>query len=102
MTPMAPGGFDSKEGRDWLAGQLALAREEFAATAAVGRGGTHAQARYSDRVDDIVRRIVAAALEGYDLAIAVAALGGYGRRAMCLHRHRWCCSARRWGTLVVK
>ena len=76
---------NTREGREWLAAHLAEARQEFSAAASAGRGGRLAQARFSDRIDELVRRVVASALVGYQQPTAVAALGGYGRRTMCLH-----------------
>ena len=78
-------GLDTRDGREWLAPQLAAAREELMSAIAAGRGGSLAQARFSDHMDALVRRIVGAALEGIDQPIAVAALGGYGRRTLCLY-----------------
>jgi [protein-PII] uridylyltransferase len=77
------------------AARLAVARQQFVAEIKRGLGGRAAHARFSDRVDDLIRQVVAAALSGAARnqaaeaaappSVAVAALGGYGRRTLCLH-----------------
>ena len=76
---------ESTEGRVRVAAQLAAARRELAASAAAGRAGRAAQSRFSDRMDVLVRDVVGAAQTTATPSFAVAALGGYGRRTMCLH-----------------
>jgi [protein-PII] uridylyltransferase len=68
-----------------LAAMLTAAREELAAEAMHGRGGRAALARYATRMDDLVRQIAASAETLTDTPLVVCALGGYGRRALCLH-----------------
>jgi [protein-PII] uridylyltransferase len=64
---------------------LARARREFAVAAREGHGGRDAQARYAGGMDGIVRQLVDAARVHSTQPLVVCALGGYGRRALCLH-----------------
>src|SRR5260221_10743118 len=63
------------------------AREELCAEAMLGRGGRAALQRFSDRVDDLLQRLYAEAPAGAGAAapVSLVALGGYGRRQLCLH-----------------
>ena len=65
--------------------RLAEARDEYAARAREGRGGLDVLARYADRMDGLVREIAESAGAQTTMPIAVCALGGYGRRMLCLH-----------------
>ena len=60
------------------------AREHLCGDIARGHGGRAALERYSDRVDVLLRQLAAEA-GAADLQVAVLALGGYGRRHLCLH-----------------
>jgi len=60
------------------------AREDLAAAAVRGEGGLDALRRFSDAVDDFLQRLFDAAPRGAG-ASAIVALGGYGRRQLCLH-----------------
>ncbi len=63
---------------------LAAARDELRADTLRGAGGRSALERYSARVDALLRQLHArAATDGS--AVAVVALGGYGRRHLCLY-----------------
>jgi [protein-PII] uridylyltransferase len=73
------------ERRHHLEAALAVAREAFAKEVRAGLGGRTAHHLFSDRFDEIVRSIVEPARPLAKSAVAVAALGGYGRRALCLH-----------------
>ena len=64
---------------------LGAAREQFAAAIERGLGGRAAHARFSDHMDDLVRGLVGLALAASPVNMAVAALGGYGRRALSPH-----------------
>ena len=66
----------------WVA-RFDAARADYAALARAGRGGRGAQGRYAAEMDEIVRAIAAAA--GADTPVVVCAVGGYGRRTLCLH-----------------
>jgi [protein-PII] uridylyltransferase len=58
------------------------AREELSVSAARGQGGRAALQRFSDSVDDLLKRLlVEAPAAGASLIVA---LGGYGRRQLCL------------------
>src|SRR5687767_14794721 len=60
------------------------ARAELRADVARGAGGRSSLERYSDRVDAILRQLYAEAAPPAG-PVAVLALGGYGRRHLCLH-----------------
>ena len=63
---------------------LDAARDELRADALRGAGGRAALERYSARVDAILRRLYAdSGAEG--ASVAILALGGYGRRHLCLY-----------------
>jgi [protein-PII] uridylyltransferase len=64
---------------------LASARAELSAAARRGRGGRAAQARYASQIDEIVRDLAAAAAREVAARVVVCAVGGYGRRLLCLH-----------------
>jgi [protein-PII] uridylyltransferase len=63
---------------------LDAARGELRASIGRGAGGRAALERYADRVDALIRQLFTDA--GPDeRSIAIIALGGYGRRHLCLH-----------------
>jgi [protein-PII] uridylyltransferase len=64
---------------------LAGARREYVLDARQGRGGREAQSRYAAQMDAVVEQLVASASEHVDQPVTVCALGGYGRRTLCLH-----------------
>jgi [protein-PII] uridylyltransferase len=65
---------------------LAAARDEYAAESLRGRGGRDVVARYAGHMDGLVRQIADEAHRRCASAPwAVCAIGGYGRRALCLH-----------------
>src|SRR5918911_995594 len=59
------------------------ARDELAAAAARGEGGREALLRFSDCVDDLLAQLSADAPA--PTPSLIVALGGYGRRQLCLH-----------------
>ena len=67
-----------------LAASLGAARDELRADVARGAGGRTALERYSDRADVLLRQLFAEAAAP-KTPVAVLALGGYGRRHLCLH-----------------
>ncbi len=75
----------TKEFRDGAAATLAAAREEYAGDARSGRGGRATVQRYADRMDGLVRTVVDVASDRTATPFVVCAVGGYGRRALCLH-----------------
>jgi [protein-PII] uridylyltransferase len=77
-------GPDAADGRQQLAVRLRTARRQFTADVERGLGGRAAHARFADRMDDLVRQIVGAATAPAT-PWAVCAMGGYGRRTLCLH-----------------
>ncbi|MEO8520813.1 MAG: hypothetical protein ABI603_05575 [Acidobacteriota bacterium] len=78
-----PGNGDTARGARSAA--LAAAREEYAAEARRGQAGRQSVARLASRLDDIVGVVIDAARDQTSVPVAVCALGGYGRRALCLH-----------------
>ncbi|MGE3512803.1 MAG: DUF294 nucleotidyltransferase-like domain-containing protein, partial [Vicinamibacterales bacterium] len=66
------------------AARLASAREELAAAAGRGEGGRQAMRQYSHRMDALIQQLFAEA-GPVTQPVAVFALGGYGRRELCLH-----------------
>jgi [protein-PII] uridylyltransferase len=63
---------------------LGAARRELADEVLAGQGGTAALDRFSGRIDALIRQLCADAPQPNE-AVVVAALGGYGRRQLCLH-----------------
>ena len=68
-----------------LASRLAAIRREYVLEARQGRGGREMQSRYAAEMDAIVRELVEGARGLTSQPLSVAALGGYGRRTLCLH-----------------
>ncbi|MPZ17491.1 MAG: hypothetical protein GEV06_06220 [Luteitalea sp.] len=64
---------------------LEAARAAVSAEIAVARGGIDAIGRYTNDIDQIVRRLYSTARRHTDTPLALVALGGYGRRQLCLH-----------------
>src|SRR5688500_6891287 len=64
--------------------RLASARQELAAASERGEGGRVALRQYSHRVDALIQQLFADA-GAVAQPIGVFALGGYGRRELCLH-----------------
>jgi [protein-PII] uridylyltransferase len=67
-----------------LRASLDAARVELRAATARGAGGRGTLERYADRVDGLIRQVFTDA-GPYEGQVAVIALGGYGRRHLCLH-----------------
>ena len=67
-----------------VAGALGEARRELCEDILRGHGGRSALARFSDRFDGILRQLIAAAPK-IQQPVTVVAIGGYGRRQLCLH-----------------
>ena len=63
---------------------LDAARDELRADIARGAGGRAALERHSDRVDALLRQLFVDA-GAPERPLAIVALGGYGRRHLCLH-----------------
>jgi len=76
LTQPGPGG-------STLVAVFDAARSELEADALRGTGGRSSLERYSDRVDAMLRQLFAEA-GGPDVRVTVIALGGYGRRHLCL------------------
>jgi [protein-PII] uridylyltransferase len=71
-------------GQPPLRTRLAAAREELAAATLRGQASREALAKYAGVVDELVSELFAKALGDTRQAVALA-LGGYGRRHLCLH-----------------
>ncbi len=71
--------------RQRLAALLGAARDEYAADTLKGSAGRATQARFAGRIDELIREIVTLVPRETMLPVAVCALGGYGRRTLCLH-----------------
>jgi len=71
--------------RQQLNGLLVTARQDYVAAAGQRMGGRDAQARYAARIDALVRQLAENARDHSGATRAICALGGYGRRALCLH-----------------
>jgi [protein-PII] uridylyltransferase len=67
-----------------LIAALGRARRALAADTLAGAGGRDAVARYAERMDAVLQGAFAAA-PAPTQAVALVALGGYGRRHLCLH-----------------
>src|SRR5205823_15103579 len=72
------------ERKERFAALLSTARDEYGADIRRGHGGPSASSRYAERVDDLLRDITWAAHALQTAPFAVCALGGYGRRMLCL------------------
>ena len=70
---------------DALPELLRAAREAQLADTEDARGGSDSVARYSAQIDRIVRQIYRTARAETDIPVAVVAVGGYGRRQLCMH-----------------
>lgn len=71
--------------RQHVAGALAAARQEYVTAAREGRAGRDVQTRYAAQIDAIVQQLAERAREHSGAALAVCAVGGYGRRTLSLH-----------------
>jgi [protein-PII] uridylyltransferase len=80
----APGEPHDDSGRSSARTRLAAAREELSAATLRGQAGRDALARYAGAVDDLVAELFTDALGDTPQAV-ILALGGYGRRHLCLH-----------------
>jgi [protein-PII] uridylyltransferase len=74
----------SVDARSARAARLESARGELAAATVRGQGGRQAMRQYSHRMDALVQQLFAEA-GAVSQPVAVFALGGYGRRELCLH-----------------
>jgi [protein-PII] uridylyltransferase len=76
---------DGTQLKESAGARLAAAREEYVREARRGRAGRETALRYADQMDGVVQTVVEAARDRTSLPFAVCAVGGYGRRAQCLH-----------------
>jgi [protein-PII] uridylyltransferase len=76
---------DARARRAQMAAALAARRREFVLEARQGRGGRDAQARYAAAMDAVVTQLVDTGRALTPAPLVVCALGGYGRRTLCLH-----------------
>ena len=84
-TPAATSNAATAASRAEWAAHLAGAREFYRGEALAGRGGRAVQTAYATEMDGLVRRITERAARETSEPWVVAALGGYGRRTLCLH-----------------
>ena len=63
---------------------LGDARQEYVAAARHGRAGRDVQARFSGRMDALVQQLAENARVHSGAPFSVCALGGYGRKSLCL------------------
>ena len=76
---------DPQAQRERLAARLKGIREVYGAAAAAGRAGRAVQSQYATEMDELIRSLAAAVpAEGLAPSV-VCAVGGYGRRTLCLH-----------------
>ncbi|ODS55399.1 MAG: hypothetical protein ABS36_09525 [Acidobacteria bacterium SCN 69-37] len=85
ITPANAREAGANEARAEWAALLGTARDAARAEAMAGRGGRAAQAAYAAAMDDLLRRLTDRAAAGTTEPWMVAAIGGYGRRTLCLH-----------------
>jgi [protein-PII] uridylyltransferase len=64
---------------------LADARREYVAAAREARAGQETQSRYAARLDGLVQQLAEDARDHARSSFSICAMGGYGRRALCLH-----------------
>ncbi|MEQ1869287.1 MAG: HD domain-containing protein [Vicinamibacterales bacterium] len=74
----------AQQARAARASRLEAARRELATVSGRGDGGRHAMRQYSHRMDALIQQLFAEAGAAAQ-PVAVFALGGYGRRELCLH-----------------
>ncbi len=84
MSDALKGDADPTQPLTSAAGLLKEARRELCDEILAGHGGRAALTRYSDQLDALVRKLLSAAPRT-EQAVAVVAIGGYGRRQLCLH-----------------
>src|SRR5262245_27097732 len=70
--------------RQQLAARLAAMRAEYSAAATAGRAGRIVQAKYAGEMDGLIRGVADQA-GPTGAPVVVCAIGGYGRRPLCLH-----------------
>ena len=76
---------EAAAGQRTLARLLHSARDEFSAAIRQAKGGTRALERFSGHVDELIGQICLGSQARPQIPWAVLALGGYGRRHLCLH-----------------
>ena len=68
-----------------LAETLHVAQESFRREIRAAQGGARAAEVYSTQVDQLIARLYSNASDKIDTPVALIAIGGYGRRQLCLH-----------------
>src|SRR5688500_19416548 len=68
-----------------LLGMLNPAREEFALAARAGVAGRAAHVKLAMAMDGVMRHLAERAGSDIGLPFVICAVGGYGRRTLCLH-----------------
>ncbi len=85
MSPVKGRDVDQAELRLRLSASLDEARTQLIDATERGEGGRTALARYAECIDGIVRELVESARTHTQAALAVYAVGGYGRKSQFLH-----------------
>lgn len=75
----------SAAGTDSLGPMLQSARDALTTETRLAHGGKGSLARYSEEVDQLIRRIHEEARGHTDAPVALVAVGGYGRKQLCLY-----------------
>jgi [protein-PII] uridylyltransferase len=84
LTSMTDSQTSPADARATRAARLDSAHAELSAATVRGQGGRQAMRQYSNRMDALVQQLFADA-GPVSQPVAVFALGGYGRRELCLH-----------------
>ena len=85
MTPERGAADAAPIGEPSLADALRAARDAYRAEIRLARGGAQAAEAYSTRIDRLLARVHADAASHTETPVALLAIGGYGRRQLCLH-----------------
>jgi [protein-PII] uridylyltransferase len=85
MNQQNPASAAAPDLRAARAARLEAARAELRAATERGDGGRIALKQYSQRMDAILQQLFVEAAAGAAQPVGVFALGGYGRRQLCLH-----------------
>ena len=85
MTPERAAADTAPAAERPLAEALGAACDAYRAEIRLARGGAQAAAAYASRIDRLLVRIQADAAAQTETPVALVAIGGYGRRQLCLH-----------------
>ena len=85
MTPERAAADTAPAAERPLTDDLCAALDAYRAEIRMARGGAQAAAAYASRIDRLLARIHTDAAGQTETPVALVALGGYGRRQLCLH-----------------